>query len=243
MVLGSGGRPVAVLMPVCDPTERLLWLVEELGRRFARIVLVDDGSVSGRGFLRDAEPLVEKLLVHERNLGKGAALKTGLAYIGESADVVTVDADGQHAPDDVEKVAEALAGHCGGLVLGVRAFDGKVPLRSRFGNFWTRIWFWFATGLRVSDTQTGLRGIPSALVRRVASLPGERFEYEMAMLADARFHAERPLEVPIRTIYIPGNVSHHRPLADTRLIYRALGRAFVERLFRRSRSVQRPAFF
>lgn len=236
MVLGPGGRPVAVLIPVCDPTERLLRLLEDLGRRFRRIVLVDDGSVSGRDYLREAEPLVEKLLVHEKNLGKGSALKTGLAYIGESADVVTADADGQHAPDDIERVAKALATHRDGLVLGVRAFDGKVPLRSRFGNFWTRIWFWFATGLWVSDTQTGLRGIPSELVRRVASLPGARFEYEMAMLADTRLHAERPLEIPIRTIYIPGNVSHHRPLADTRLIYKVLAGAFADRLFRHRKS-------
>jgi len=234
MVLGAGGRPVAVLIPVCDPTERLVRLVEDLAGRFGRIVLVDDGSASGREYLRAAEPLVEKIIVHERNVGKGAALKTGLAYIGESADVVTADADGQHAPDDVERVGKALATHRGGLVLGVRAFDGKVPLRSRFGNFWTRIWFWFATGLWVGDTQTGLRGIPSGLVRRIASLPGERFEFEMSMLAYARLHAERPLEVPIRTIYIPGNVSHHRPLADTRLIYRALARALAERLFRRA---------
>lgn len=211
----------AVLIPARDPTERLAALVDALAPRFGRIVVVDDGSVSGLGVFDAIAPKVEKILRHDRNRGKGAALKTGFAYLGE-VDVVTADADGQHSPEDIAKVAEALRGQRGGLVLGVRSFEGEVPFRSRFGNFWTRIWFRVATGLAVGDTQTGLRGIPAPLVPRVAALPGTGFEYEMAMLVDAKRHPSRPLEVPIRTIYIPGNKSHHRPFADTWRIYKAM---------------------
>ncbi len=214
---------VVVLIPAYNPDEKLLTLLPKLRERFKRIVLVDDGSVKGREIFPAAEKYVEKILVHETNKGKGRALKTGFRYIGDSADVVTADADGQHTPDDIMRVAEALKTHRGGLVLGVRAFTGKVPLRSRFGNFWTRWLFFFMTRIMVSDTQTGLRGIPSTLVNHVASIPGDRYEYEMAMLADARHHDERPLQIPIETVYIEENAtSHFNPILDTIRIYRSL---------------------
>lgn len=210
-------------MPAYNPDGRLLELLARLRGRFSRLVLVDDGSVSGREIFDRARGLVEKILVHDRNRGKGAALKTAFAYLGDSADVVTADADGQHTPEDIAKIADALATHRNGLVLGVRSFAGKVPLRSRFGNFWTRWMFFLMTGLTVSDTQTGLRGIPAALVPRVASLPGERYEYEMAMLADARYHPEKPFQIPIETVYVDGNAtSHFNPLLDSIRIYRSL---------------------
>ena len=217
------GRAVTVLIPAYNPDEKLLALLPKLKERFSRIVIVDDGSVTGREIFPQAEKYVEKILVHERNRGKGAALKTGFAYLGDSTDVITADADGQHTPDDIAKVAEGLKRHRDGLVLGVRSFSGKVPLRSRFGNWWTRWFFFLMTGLMIRDTQTGLRGIPAALLPRVAGIPGDRYEYEMAMLADAKNHPSRPLQIPIETVYIDSNAtSHFNPLLDTIRIYRSL---------------------
>lgn len=214
---------VTVLIPAYNPDEKLLALLPKLKARFPRIVLVDDGSTTGREIFPRAEPYVEKILVHERNRGKGAALKTGFAYLGEGTDVITADSDGQHTPEDIAKVAAGLAERRKGLVLGVRAFSGHVPFRSRFGNFWTRWLFFLMTGLMIRDTQTGLRGIPAGLLSRVAAIPGDRYEYEMAMLADAKHHEERPLQIPIETIYIEENAtSHFNPLLDTIRIYRSL---------------------
>ena len=215
--------PLTILIPAYNPDEKLLALLPKLRERFSHVVLVDDGSETGRDVFAKAAPLVDAVLVHERNRGKGAALKTGFAFIDGRTDVITVDADGQHTPEDVAKVADALAAHRGGLVLGVRSFSGKVPFRSLFGNLWTRLFFFLMTGLAVRDTQTGLRGIPASLLPRVAALPGERYEYEMAMLADAKNHPERPLQVPIETVYIDANTtSHFSPLRDTVRIYRSL---------------------
>ena len=215
--------PVTVLIPAYNPDEKLLALLPKLRERFSRIVIVDDGSTTGREIFPQAEKYVEKILVHERNRGKGAALKTGFAYLGDSTDVITADADGQHTPDDIAQVAEGLKNHRDGLVIGVRSFSGKVPLRSRFGNWWTRWFFFMMTGLMVRDTQTGLRGIPAALLPRVAGIPGDRYEYEMAMLADAKNHPSRPLQIPIETVYIDSNAtSHFNPLLDTIRIYRSL---------------------
>lgn len=219
----AGQLNVTVLIPAYNPDEKLLALLPCLKERFARIVLVNDGSTSGTEIFTRAAPYVETILVHEQNRGKGAALKTGFAYIGDGSDVITADADGQHTPEDIAKVAEALKTHREGLVLGVRSFSGKVPFRSRFGNTWTRWLFFLMTGLMVRDTQTGLRGISSGLIGRVASIPGDRYEYEMAMLADARHHDEKPLQIPIETIYIEENAtSHFNPLLDTIRIYRRL---------------------
>lgn len=223
MTANDPQQNVTVLIPAYNPDGKLLALLPKLRERFERIVLVDDGSTEGKDVFPAAAKYVEKILVHERNRGKGAALKTGFAYIGGSSDVITADADGQHTPEDIAKVAEGLRSHRQGLVLGVRAFSGKVPFRSRFGNTWTRWLFFLMTGLLIRDTQTGLRGIPAALVPRVAAIPGERYEYEMAMLADAKHHAEKPLQIPIETIYIEENAtSHFNPLRDTIRIYGSL---------------------
>ena len=229
------GSPV-ILIPAYNPSAELEIFVGELIKSFSRIVVVDDGSTKGLEFfdaIRDL-PGVE-LLRHQINRGKGAALKTGFRHIG-NVDTVTADADGQHAVRDVIKVARALNSHRGGLVLGVRAFKGEVPFRSRFGNFWTRLFFFLFSSVYVSDTQTGLRGIPAGLTEKISSLPGDGYEYEMAMLTNVRIHPEKPLEVPIETIYEAGNgSSHFSPLADTVKIYRAM---FAE--LRRQRKLGKP---
>ena len=212
---------IALVIPVCDPdAERFPLLVRRLREDFTHVVVVDDGSAHGREAFDAVRGDVDAVLVHEVNRGKGAALRTAFAWVRENlphaAGVVTVDGDGQHDPEDVRRVAEKLAEGGAGLVLGVRTFAGNVPFRSKLGNLWTRGLFHLLTGLAVSDTQTGLRGIPAALLPRILALPGDRYEYEIRMLADARRHPAPPVEVPIRTIYLDGNASsHYRPLRDT----------------------------
>ena len=213
---------IAIVIPVCDPDAvRFPSLVRRLRVDFAHVVVVDDGSAEGREAFDAVRGDVDAVLVHETNRGKGAELRTAFAWAQEKlprlAGVVTVDGDGQHDPEDVRRVAEELAREPnGGLVLGVRSFAGNVPFRSRFGNYWTRGLFRLVTGLSVSDTQTGLRGIPAALLPRLLAIPGDRYEYEIRMLADARRHPAPPREVSVRTIYLDGNASsHYRPLRDT----------------------------
>ncbi len=100
--------------------------------------------------------------------GEGAALKTGLNYAlvkcRNLRGVVTADGDGQHHPDDIVHVAESLAPEGNALVLGVRGFSGRVPLRSRLGNDITRGLMHALVGQKLADTQTGLRGIPNRLI-------------------------------------------------------------------------------
>jgi putative flippase GtrA len=163
---------------------------------------------------------------YDDNRGKGHALKWGLDCISrrypEDATVVTVDADGQHSSSDVLRCAE-LARTSGDdtLVLGCRSFSGAdVPLRSRVGNLVTRGVFRLASGVRVSDTQTGLRAFSAHLIPFLRSVTGERYEYEMNVLLACPEQGVTLAEVPIRSIYVEGNAaSHFRPLCDSLRIY------------------------
>lgn len=217
-----------VLIPAYRPSHALVRLVQELAARgFARILVVDDGSGPAHAFVFEeiARLPAVKLLRHEQNRGKGEALKTGLrhlmAELADACGVVTADADGQHLPEDVERVARRLAASDGAtLVLGSRRFDRSVPLRSRFGNrFSVHALRWIA-GLRLADTQTGLRGVPRALAERLVESPAGGYEFELDMLLAARHAGFAIVEEPIRTVYVEGNrSSHFRPLRDSMKIY------------------------
>ncbi len=232
----SMSSPV-VLIPAYEPDARLVQLVGDLvgDHRANQVVVVDDGSGPHYASLfRAAAALGATVLIHPENHGKGAALKAGLAHVRETwpgRDVVCADSDGQHLVDDILRVADRLAGRDshepGPIVLGARSFTGDVPLRSRVGNEATRLFVRIGSGLRLRDTQTGLRGYPASLIGWLLSVPGDRFEYEMAVLL--RAHAEsRPIvEVPTSTVYLDGNAStHFRPIVDSARVYAPLLRFF-----------------
>ena len=215
-----------VLIPAYEPGDALPRLVAELldSDPDVEILVVDDGS--GPRFaavFARARALGATVLTHDANLGKGAALKTGFAHVlTEHAgdDVVTADADGQHTATDILATARELrqdaAAATPALVLGCRAFTGRVPVRSRLGNAVARGVFRLAAGWRLSDTQTGLRGIPSEMLEWLVAQPGERFEYEQNVLLRARRASWRTREIPIETVYLAENASSHfRPVADS----------------------------
>jgi glycosyltransferase involved in cell wall biosynthesis len=218
-------EPVCVAIPAFNPDRALTDVIRGLRREgLDRIVVVDDGSSAASRPLFDELAAECTVLRHAANLGKGRALKTALnachlAY-PDAAGVVTADADGQHASEDIARVAREVARGAGGLVLGARSFGSGVPLRSRIGNVLTRWVFRLLVGRSISDTQTGLRGIPRALVPELLRVPGERYEYEMNVLLAAKALALSVVEVPIRTIYVEGNrSSHFNPLLDSMRIW------------------------
>ena len=212
-----------VLIPAFRPGGSLVSLAEDLASDSAcRVVIIDDGSgPEFRSIFDRAEALPNVHLVrHYTNLGKGAALKTGLNYamvrFPGCVGVVTADADGQHHADDIRAVAEKLQAHPDKLVLGARQFDHDVPFRSKIGNTATRTLMRLVVGQKLTDTQTGLRGIPAALVPTLLRLPSTGYEFELDMLIACKHQACAIVETPIRTIYLEGNKSSHfRPVADS----------------------------
>ena len=217
----------AVIIPAYRPEQTLLRLLGALSEKpIPAIVVVDDGSGPDYGEIFRGAAEFEKVRVvrHAVNLGKGAALKTGINYalctFPELQGVVTADADGQHHPDDIEQVADSLAAEPDRIVLGTRTFNADVPLRSRVGNVVTRVVMRALVGHKVSDTQTGLRGIPARLLPHLLRLEANGYDFELDMLIAVRQQAIPIAEVPIRTIYEPGNrTSHFNPLIDSMKIY------------------------
>lgn len=222
---------VAVLIPAYKPDERLIALVDELREKgFTRIVAVDDGGGAQFRPIFDALKGKAEVLVHEVNRGKGAALKTGLAYIMQTpgVGVVTADADGQHAPKDVARIADALLIEPDKLILGSRD-KAQMPPRSKAGNTITCGVFFAATFKWVGDTQTGLRGLPAAFLAAFSTLEGDRYEYEMNMLLYACREKIAIREVTIETIYIGNNeTSHFNPLKDGLRIYALIFRKMAK---------------
>ena len=205
------------------------------------IIIVDDGSGPAFADRFSAAARFPRVTIVRRdaNGGQGAALKTGIAYALEQAPdlagVITADADGQHAPRDVVTIAHAFARQPDAVVLGVRAFGSDVPLRSRLGNVLTKRLAAWLGGLRVADTQTGLRGWPRHACERNLRNPATGFEYNLSTLLAAAAAGDTIVERPIQTIYEPGNPSSHfRPIQDSIRIYRVLLRHAARRLLGRS---------
>ncbi|MBA3011443.1 MAG: bifunctional glycosyltransferase family 2/GtrA family protein [Proteobacteria bacterium] len=220
-----------VLIPVYKPDQQILSHIIEQVRRFdiAGILLVNDGSGPEYdavfAYLTAAYEIT--LLEHGRNLGKGAALRTGFAHINQHnvlcSHVITMDADGQHLPRDVKKVMADAIKHPEALVLGVREFKGKIPFRSRLGNTATYLIFRGLVGQTVTDTQTGLRAVPVGRLDQLIRLSSDRYAYELEMLLTLIQDSVTVREVPITTVYENNNsTSSFRPISDSILIYKTL---------------------
>ena len=215
-----------ILIPAYQPNVHMLSLVRLLsGLGAEHILIVDDGSsASCRPLFTDAERYGATVIHHDRNRGKGAALKTGIRAAGElfpsDCGIVTADADGQHLPEDILRVAEAISRHPDALILGVRNFaKGSVPWKSYYGNRITAAFFRASTGVRLHDTQTGLRGIPKCLYDTALETEGERYEYEMHFLEDCAKQVPF-FQLPIATVYEDDNSgSHFRPVRDSLRVY------------------------
>ncbi len=215
----------SVVIPSLNPDEKLAKTVDELiALGFTDIILVNDGSKESCTANFPVDRPECTLLVHPVNRGKGAALKTAFRYFLDSGrktkGIITVDGDGQHRADDVLRCALKMA-ECEALVLGVRNFNlPHVPPRSRTGNKITSFVFRLFCGLKVSDTQTGLRAIPAAYLPQMLTVEGDRYEYETNMLLQLKSFGISTEEVPIETVYIEENqTSHFRPIRDSLRIY------------------------
>ncbi len=218
-----------ILIPAYKPDEKLVTLVHDLrSSGFEKIVVVDDGGNNEFASLfARIRTMNVPVVTHTVNMGKGRALKTGINFILEHRlgdfGVITADADGQHTPEDIRRIADEMSAQPDTLVLGVREFSGNIPLRSRFGNRLTRLIFAAINGADIRDTQTGLRGLPFKYLKLFLTLNGERYEYEMNMLLAIRPNEIKVSQVPIETIYIEDNKSSHfNPVIDSIRIYRLM---------------------
>lgn len=219
-------KPI-VIIPALNPDEKLITLVEKLKAFDLKTIVINDGSSPGYELIFDIlrEKLDCDVCSHSINMGKGVALKTGIAHAAEvypdASGYVTADADGQHAPTDILKIATMLEENPDNLILGTRNFDNdSIPFKSKWGNRITSFAYLLSTGQKCPDTQTGLRGMPKGMTKILLEIPGDRYEYEMNVLLEVGKKRVPFVEVPIETIYMNGNESSHfHAIKDSARIY------------------------
>ena len=214
-----------VVIPAYKPDETLIKITDQLWAYGCQIIVVDDGSGEEYQGIFDEVREICIVLVHPKNHGKGAAIKTALSYISRemrNADLIGImDADGQHLPEDMIKLLTFTRTQKNKLVLGVRNIGKEMPLKSRFRNRVTRTVFRAVSGVKLTDTQTGLRAFHFDLITKLLSVEGERYEYEMNVLM-AFAKDDIPIqEIPIQTVYRDreNSSSHFRAVKDSARIY------------------------
>jgi glycosyltransferase involved in cell wall biosynthesis len=218
-----------VLIPAYQPDTVLINLVDELIiKGIPYIVIVDDGSSDDKKQIFSQLDNREKCLVihHSQNMGKGRALKTGIDAVLNShtfyEGIITADADGQHLTDDIIKTIEVFEQQPDALVLGCRNISQKnVPFKSKLGNKLTRYIFRLTSGVRVSDTQTGLRAFSLENAKHFVKIEGNRYEFEMNMLLEAVKNGIQIKETEIEAVYLDSNrSSHFNPFIDSFYVYK-----------------------
>ena len=217
----SGNRSnVLALIPALNEADSIGPIIEEVAARLPTLV-IDDGSVDGTSEL--ARSAGAEVIRHPQNLGKGAALRTGFAWAMQRGfrAVLTLDADGQHDPQDMVKLLAAADDRRGSLVIGERTFS-EMP--------WPRWWCaplgaWLlsrALGKRMTDNQSGFRLIPRSFMESMRpSVDG--YEMEVEMIGEAVRLGTPIVWVPIRTIYPERRKAGFRPLLDTLRFLRMVG--------------------
>jgi len=217
----------AVLIPAYEPDEQLIQLAKRLREKGFAVVVVDDGSGEAYRHIFTAVQENANVVTHEKNKGKGAALKTGMAYIRdhlpEIEQFITCDADGQHKVEDVERDSHMLQnGHKFVLTMRERKED-KIPFRSKFGNALSRVIYALLTKRYLNDNQSGLRGFACSHIEWMVQVEKDNYDYEMNVLYYAAKKGIRIATLPIEAIYIDNNQSSHfNPVKDTIRIYRSL---------------------
>ena len=205
-----------VIIPTYNNSGTLADVVERALKVCPNVVVVNDGSTDNI----EAELCGINVIVisHERNLGKGKALKTGLRYAGMNGytHAVTIDADGQHFPEDIPALIEVSAEHPESIIVGCRNLTSEnMPRQNTFANRFSNFWFRLQTAQKLDDTQSGFRIYPLESLYGMR-LVTSRYEAELELLVFAAWHGVSVKGVPVRVWYAPEGerVSHFRPFWD-----------------------------
>ena len=205
------------VIPVFNNKDTVKNIVMDCRSRLPRVVVVDDGSTDvDVSTLFPGSDIV--VLRHGTNLGKGQAIMTALRFIESRGGrfMITIDADGQHYPRDIEKFIPLLQNDETAIIVGCRTFDGKnVPGSSRFGRKFANLWLRVETGVSIDDCQSGFRAYPVRYLSRMR-LAGSFYDFEAEVLAKAVWAGLKLKTVDIDVWYPEPHVrvSSFKPFVD-----------------------------
>ncbi len=204
----------AVVIPACNETATVRDIVERTLAQAKHVIVVDDGSQDGTADAVRDLPIT--LLVNDTNQGKGGALWRGMQKaltLGVTA-VITLDADGQHAPEDIPRLIAAFEQQPDRIIIGARRSNrANTPTLRYFANKLANFWISWACGQRLIDSQSGFRLYPVELLRKVTIRHGikHRFVFESELLIEAAHAGFRCFAVSIPAVFTPGmRPSHYR---------------------------------
>ena len=216
-------RGICVVIPTYNNVGTIADVVRRALTHCLDVIVVADGCTDGTlEILQNIEGIT--IVSYAKNAGKGCALKRGFKKALEMgfAYAITLDADGQHFPEDISTMLQANQRHPGALIVGERKGLEEMERSkgSKFANAFANFWFAIQTGRRLIDTQTGFRLYPLKKLRGL-SLLTSRYEAELELLVFASWHGIKIVSVPVN-VYYPKpeeRVSHFRPIADFSRIF------------------------
>ncbi len=222
------------VIPVYNHEQKVCDVIEKALKLKVPVFVVDDGSTDST-FEKIKKIKGINLLRHKVNTGKGSALMTGWTEATKTSDwAITIDADGQHNPEDAINLIRAIPDALRPIVVGIRkGMSGKnVRWTSRFGRKFSNFWVLLAGGPKMADSQSGFRiyPLPESMNLSVIS---KRFQFEVEILAKAGWKKIPVIEIPVSVTYQPGEkrVSHYRPLVDFLRNAQTFSRLIIQRIF------------
>lgn len=220
----------AFVIPVYNHAGSVAQVIRQARDLNYPVFVIDDGSTDDTP-KRLAEIQGITIISHKKNMGKGAAIMSGFIAASAATDwAITIDADGQHYPEDALKLIAAIPEGIRPIIVGDREgmLGEHVPWTSRFGRKFSNFWVWISGGPALSDSQSGMRIYPLPEAMELET-KARRFQFEVEILVQAKRKGIPVMEVPVRVNYHPGGarISHFRPFVDflrnsstfTRLIF------------------------
>ena len=232
----SGGNVLAgywVVIPAYNEAATIRDVASRAVRQIDRVIVVDDGSTDGTPDALVGLPVV--LLRNPTNRGKAASLWRGFqqALAAGASGVVTLDGDGQHAPEDIPRLLAEAAFYPDHVIIGARRRDRRRAAFWRYAaNRVADFWVSWAAGYSFTDSQSGFRVYPASLLSRVKITHGKvrSFVFESEILIEATRAGHRSLAVPIEAFYRPGaRPSYFLPVRDIARITGMVGWKLISR--------------
>lgn len=204
-----------VIIPTYNNYKTLARVLDSVLEYTPNVIVVNDGSTDSTAeILKNYSNFTQ--IHHPKNAGKGIALQNGFKKALElNFDyAITIDSDGQHFASDIPFFTNEINANGEALLIGSRNMNQEnVPKKSSFGNKFSNFWFWFETGIKLDDTQSGYRLYP--LQRISKNYFTNKFEFEIEVIVRAAWKGIAVKNIPIQVLYDPlERVSHFRPFQD-----------------------------
>ncbi|WP_166921468.1 DUF2062 domain-containing protein [Flavobacterium poyangense] len=204
-----------VLVPTYNNHKTLRKVLDSVLDFTPNIIIINDGSTDTTAeILKDYSQLTQ--IHHAKNSGKGMALRNGFKKAIEMnfEYAITIDSDGQHFATDIPNFLAEIEKAPNSLLIGSRNMTQEnVPKKSSFGNKFSNFWFWFETGIKLDDTQSGFRLYPLQLIPK--KYYTNKFEFEIEVIVRSAWKGIAVKNIPIQILYDPAErVSHFRPFKD-----------------------------